>query len=57
MPGTIGVLKLDNAVSLVGNVAWAINSRCLYWGDIDTHGFAILDRARDFPRREIGIDG
>ena len=44
--GTVAVLKLGNAVSLLGNVGWAIRSRCVYWGDIDTHGLAILDLAR-----------
>ncbi|MGV9668202.1 Wadjet anti-phage system protein JetD domain-containing protein [Nocardia niigatensis] len=28
----------------------AASPRLLYWGDIDTHGFAILDRLRQsFP--------
>jgi hypothetical protein len=25
---------------------WLLNCRILYWGDIDTHGFAILDQLR-----------
>lgn len=31
----------------------AASPRLLYWGDIDTHGFAILDRLRQsFPHTE-----
>ena len=34
-------------------VAWLANCRIHYWGDIDTHGFAILDGIRSvFPRAE-----
>lgn len=44
--GTVAVLKLGNAVPLLGNLGWATRSRCLYWGDIDTHGLAILNLTR-----------
>jgi hypothetical protein len=46
IPGTVAVLKLGKAVSLLANVPWVIKSRCVYWGDIDTHGLAILDLSR-----------
>jgi hypothetical protein len=46
LPGIVAILKLGNAVSLLANVSWVANALCVYWGDIDTHGFAILDRAR-----------
>jgi hypothetical protein len=46
IPGTVAVLKLGNAVPLLANLGWATGTRCVYWGDIDTHGFAILDLAR-----------
>ena len=30
--------------------AWIDDAACLYWGDVDTHGYAILHRARSrFP--------
>ena len=30
----------------LGEIGWLQGKRLLYWGDIDTHGFAILDRLR-----------
>lgn len=33
-------------VDKVGRLPWLIYIKVLYWGDIDTHGFAILDRLR-----------
>ena len=46
IPGTVGIMKLGNAVSALGSVPWLKSIPAVYWGDIDTHGFAILDRAR-----------
>jgi hypothetical protein len=38
------------AVSRVGRLGWLQDVPLHYWGDIDTHGFAILDRLRSgFP--------
>jgi hypothetical protein len=39
-------MKLGNAVSALGSVSWLQAIPSIYWGDVDTHGFAILDRAR-----------
>ncbi|MGV7671251.1 DUF2220 domain-containing protein [Mycobacterium kansasii] len=33
-------------VDSVGRLPWLAEAEVLYWGDIDTHGFAILDRLR-----------
>ena len=30
----------------IGRLPWLANVPVLYWGDLDTHGFAILDRMR-----------
>ena len=46
LSGCIALLGLGNAVSLVSRLEWAAGTEVVYWGDIDTHGFAILDRAR-----------
>lgn len=43
---TVLVMKLGNAVSALEALPWLRTAEVLYWGDIDTHGFAILDRAR-----------
>ena len=46
-PGVAAVMGLGAAVRLVGAVGWIVQApRCIYWGDIDSHGYAILDRAR-----------
>lgn len=46
MPGVVCIMKLGNAVALLSQLGWLQNTRVVYWGDIDTHGYAILDRAR-----------
>lgn len=33
-------------VERIGRLRWLAEADVLYWGDIDTHGFAILDRLR-----------
>lgn len=33
-------------VDAVGRLPWLADADVIYWGDIDTHGFAILDRLR-----------
>jgi hypothetical protein len=33
-------------VAHVGRLPWLANAEVVYWGDIDTHGFAILNRLR-----------
>jgi hypothetical protein len=38
---------------MLAHVPWLSHARMFYWGDIDTHGFAILNRARfHFPQLE-----
>jgi hypothetical protein len=34
------------AVSALERLGWLAGTRLVYWGDIDTHGFAILNRLR-----------
>jgi hypothetical protein len=43
---SIVVLGLGHAVSLVASARWLGDCEVYYWGDIDTHGFAMLDRLR-----------
>lgn len=43
---TVLVMKLGNAVGALGALPWLQSADVVYWGDIDSHGFAILDRAR-----------
>lgn len=46
MPGTVAVMALGYGVDLLAQVPWIADASCIYWGDIDTHGYAILSRAR-----------
>lgn len=47
---SIVVLGLGHAVSLLTQATWLAGCEIHYWSDIDTHGFAMLDRLRaSFP--------
>ena len=43
---SIVVLGLGHAVALIGAARWLTDGDLYYWGDLDTHGFAMLDRLR-----------
>jgi hypothetical protein len=46
LPGTVAFMRLGHAVGLLAQLPWLQGCRAVYWGDIDTHGLAILNRAR-----------
>jgi hypothetical protein len=46
LPGVVAFMKLGFGVSVLGTLAWLRDAPVVYWGDLDTHGFAILDQAR-----------
>ena len=48
LPGTVVILGLGYSVDLLERLPWLNGARCFYWGDLDTHGFAILNRARSY---------
>lgn len=49
-PRTLVVFAAGYALEKLGEVPWFKARRLRYWGDIDTHGFAMLDRFRaHFP--------
>jgi hypothetical protein len=51
MPDSMVVLGLGHAVSLIATARWLAERDVHYWSDLDTHGFAMLDRLRaSFPR-------
>ena len=51
MPDSMVVLGLGHAVSLIAAARWLSDCEVHYWGDLDTHGFAMLDRLRaSLPR-------
>ena len=46
MPGTVAFVGLGHAVTALGALPWLTGAHAVYWGDIDTHGLAILSAAR-----------
>ena len=48
VPGAVVIMRLGYGVDVLGRMPWLRHARCIYWGDIDTHGFAILNRARTY---------
>ncbi|MBK5937136.1 Wadjet anti-phage system protein JetD domain-containing protein [Halorhodospira halophila] len=45
-PGALVIFGLGYGLERLAEVPWLHRVRVAYWGDIDTHGFAILDRLR-----------
>jgi hypothetical protein len=53
LKSAVVLMGLGYGVDVLGKIPWLHHTRCIYWGDIDTHGFAILNRARTYlPRLE-----
>lgn len=46
--GALVVFGGGYAIDRLGNVPWLSDKTLHYWGDIDTHGFAILSRLRGY---------
>ncbi len=50
LDGTVAIDGGGNALSLLASSAWLSDSPLFYWGDIDAHGFLMLNRLREsFP--------
>ena len=45
-PGAVAVHGSGYAVDGVARLDWIDGARVIYWGDLDSHGFAILNRLR-----------
>lgn len=45
-PGVVAIHGSGYAVDVVGDLPWVRSTRVVYWGDLDSHGFAILHRLR-----------
>lgn len=48
LAGSVVIMRLGYAVDVLGQLPWLQLAQCFYWGDLDTHGFAILNRARTY---------
>ncbi|WP_028102821.1 DUF3322 domain-containing protein [Pseudoduganella violaceinigra] len=46
LPGAVAFIGLGYGVDVLAQIPWIRNCQGIYWGDIDTHGYAILHRAR-----------
>lgn len=50
-PGSMAVFGAGYGFEALAEAAWLHDKALFYWGDIDTHGFAILDQLRaHFPQ-------
>jgi hypothetical protein len=45
---SIVIFGLGYGVAMLKEIGWLSTREVIYWGDIDTHGFAILSRLRSF---------
>lgn len=45
-PGTLALFGAGYGFSALRDAAWLQDCEVLYWGDLDTHGFQILDQLR-----------
>ena len=48
IPGAVVFMRLGYNVDVLARLPWLARAKCIYWGDLDTHGFAILHRARSY---------
>lgn len=48
MSASIAIFGGGYGARALGKASWLQDMRVLYWGDIDTHGFAILSQLREF---------
>lgn len=47
-PRAMAIFGLGYGAARLAHTPWLQKTAMLYWGDIDTHGFAILDQLREF---------
>ncbi|MCC2624291.1 MAG: hypothetical protein K0R14_164 [Burkholderiales bacterium] len=48
MDQSIIIFGLGYGIEMLKNIPWFENKEIIYWGDIDTHGFAILSQLRSY---------
>ncbi|QSR36540.1 hypothetical protein CFI10_16415 [Marinobacterium iners] len=53
MPGAMVIFGLGYGLDSLKQVEWLADKAIYYWGDLDTHGFAMLDQLRSyFPQTQ-----
>ena len=56
LPGVVVVLGAGHAIDRLPGIGWLGSARLLlYWGDLDSHGFAILDRFRSHYPHVVSV--
>jgi hypothetical protein len=48
LPGAVLIMRLGYGVDALAGLPWLASAGLYYWGDCDSHGFAILNRARTY---------
>ncbi|MCP4702739.1 MAG: hypothetical protein GY862_38645 [Gammaproteobacteria bacterium] len=48
LPGGMVIFGLGYGISALKGIRWLRDKKIFYWGDIDTHGFAILSQLRGY---------
>lgn len=51
IPGAVVVHGSGYAVDQIAHIPWLIRSTIIYWGDLDSHGMAILNRLRSYSQQ------
>lgn len=46
LAGVVAFVGMGHSVAALAAIPWLVGLPSVYWGDIDTHGIAILERAR-----------
>lgn len=55
LPETVALFGRGFAVDAVAALPWALRAHIAYWGDLDSHGFAILDRLRHHAPHAVSV--
>jgi len=55
LAGVVAVHGAGHAVDRLAGMEWVERARLLYWGDLDSHGFAILDRFRSYYPHVVSV--
>lgn len=55
LPGAVALFGRGFAVDAVAALPWALAALIVYWGDLDSHGFAILDRLRHHAPHAVSV--
>jgi hypothetical protein len=55
VPGALVIFGLGYGIEMLAEIKWLADKRIVYWGDIDTHGFAILSQFRGYFLRTCSL--